>query len=65
MHCEIIDHQLSVFFVQIQLKKENLKSVFQMPEFRYPSWYTGLQNGLDTLLEVCSKLTMKTPERRH
>ena len=28
MHCEIIDRYLNVFFVEIQLKKENLKCIF-------------------------------------
>ena len=28
MHCEIIDRNFNIFFVEIQLKKENLKSAF-------------------------------------
>ena len=28
MHLEIIDHYFNLLFVEIQLKKENLKSVF-------------------------------------
>ena len=33
MHYEIIDHHSSVFVVEMQLKKENLKIVFWAPEF--------------------------------
>ena len=28
MHCEIIDPYFNIFFIEIQLKKENLKKVF-------------------------------------
>ena len=34
-HCEIIDHYFNIYFVKIQLKKENLKSVFLVQEFGY------------------------------
>ena len=33
MHYEIIDHHSSIFVVEMQLKKENLKIVFWAPEF--------------------------------
>ena len=33
MHCEIIDRYFNIFFVKIQLKEDNLKSVFWVPEF--------------------------------
>ena len=46
MHCEIIDRYFSVFFVEIQLQKENLKSAFWTPEFGPPYRYAGLPNGL-------------------
>ena len=46
MHCEIIDRYLNAIFVEIKLKKENLKSVF----FGHPNRYTGLPNGLKTSL---------------
>ena len=52
MHSEIDDRCFSVFFVEIQLKKENLKSVFWVPEFRCPNQYTCLPNGLDLSLNV-------------
>ena len=42
MHREIIDHYSTYFFVEIHLKKENLKSDF---------WYTCLPNRLDTSLK--------------
>ena len=42
MHCKIFYHYFNVLFVEIQLKKENLKSVFWVPEFGCPNWYTGL-----------------------
>ena len=32
MHCEIINRYFNVFFVEIQLKKENLKNVFRAPK---------------------------------
>ena len=32
MHFEIIDYYLNVFFVQLQLKEQNLKSVIWAPE---------------------------------
>ena len=32
MHCEIIDCYFNIFFVEIQLKKKNLKSVFWVPK---------------------------------
>ena len=51
MHCEIIDRYLDVFFVEIQLKKENLRSIFWTPEFVHADWYTGLPNGLNTSLQ--------------
>ena len=50
IHCEIIDCYISIFFIEIQLKKENLRSVFWVLEFGCPNQYTGLPNDLDTLL---------------
>ena len=50
MHCEIIDRHFNVFFVEIQLKKGNLKSVLWVLEFGHPNRYTGLPNGLNTSL---------------
>ena len=44
MHCEMFRY-FKVFFVEIQLKKENLKIVFWEPEFGCPNQYTGLPNG--------------------
>ena len=37
-------------FRKVQLKKENLKSVFWESEFGCPNWYAGLPNGLDMSL---------------
>ena len=54
IHCEIIDRYCNVFFVEIQLKRENLKSVFRAPEFGHPDRYTGLPNGLNTSLLTSS-----------
>ena len=50
MFYEIIDDYINIFFDDIQLKKENLKSDFWVPEFRHPSRYTSLSNSLDTSL---------------
>ena len=50
MCCEIIDCYLNVFYVEIQLKKENLGSVFWVPEFGHPNWYTGLPDNWNTYL---------------
>ena len=38
------------FFIEIQLKKENLKSIFWALKFGRPNRYTGLPNGLNTSL---------------
>ena len=32
MHCEIIDHNFNIFFVKIQLKKENLSGRVWAPK---------------------------------
>ena len=42
MHCEIIDRYLKLFFVEMELKKENLKSVF----------WAGLPNVLNMSLDT-------------
>ena len=47
MHCEISDRQLNIFFVEIQLKKENLTSAFWAPEFRHPNRYIGFLDSLN------------------
>ena len=52
MHCEIIDRYFNVFFVEIQLKKGNLKSVPWALEFGRRNRYTGLTNGLNTSLKL-------------
>ena len=55
MLCKITDRYINVIFVEIQLKKENSKSVF-----RRPNRYTDLPNGLDTSLQpshpICSQI---------
>ena len=38
------------------MNKENLKSVFWVPEFGHPNWYTGLPNGLDMSLSIDKSL---------
>ena len=38
MHYEIIDHHSSIFVVEMQLKKENLKIAFWVPEFGCPTF---------------------------
>lgn len=48
MHCEVIDHYFKVFFVELQLEKQNLESVFWAPKFGHPNGYTGLPNDLNT-----------------
>ena len=48
-------------FVEVKLKKENLKSNFWAPEFGHPNRYTSLQNGLGMLLATqinCGKVTV-------
>ena len=57
MHWEIIDCYFNVFFVQIQLNKQNLKSVIWVQEFRLPNQYTSLPKGLDTSLHISVKHT--------
>ena len=52
MHCEI-DCHFNVFFGEIQLKKENFKSVVWVSEFGHSNRYTGLPNGLNTSLNNC------------
>ena len=41
-------------FVEIQLKNENLKSVFWVPKFWPPNQYTGLPNSPNTSLRGVS-----------
>ena len=48
MYCELIDCYFYVFFVQIQLKKQNLKSII---------WNTNLPKGLDFSLHISVKHT--------
>ena len=52
IHCGIIDRYVNEFFVEIQLKNENLISVFWVPKFGCPNLHTGLPNGLDTSLHL-------------
>ena len=56
---EIIDRYFNIFFVEIQLKKQNLKSIFLAPEFGHPNWYTSLLKGLDTSLKLCAIKTRR------
>ena len=61
MHCEIIATS-TYFFVEIQLKKENLKSVFLAPEFGCPNWYIDFPNSLNMSLATLELLgTLETP----
>ena len=60
MYCEIIDCYFNVFFVEIQLKKENLKSAFWLPEFGCPNHYTGLPNALNMSLGTVRRQANKT-----
>ena len=46
MHGQIIDCYFNVFFVEIQLTKQNLKSDIWASEFGHPNRYTGLPNSL-------------------
>ena len=57
MHCEIIDRYFNVFFVEIQLKKNILKSVFWAPEFGRPNQYNGLLNGLNMSLDIIADMS--------
>ena len=47
IHCEITDCHLNIFFVEIQLKLENLKKDFWVPEFGCPKQYIDLPNSLN------------------
>ena len=60
MHCGIPDRHFHVFFfVEIQLKKENFKSVLWAPEFGHPNRCICLLNGLNSLLiDRSSKLCL-------
>ena len=42
----------SVYFGEIQLRKENLKSVFWVTEFGCPNRYTSLPTSLNTSMYV-------------
>ena len=52
MHCKIIDCYFNIFFVEIQLEKQNWKNVIWGLEFGCPNWYLGVPNGLDTSQKV-------------
>ena len=53
MHCEIIDcYSTYFFFVEVQVEKKTLKSIFWVQELGHPNWYTGLPNDLDTSLII-------------
>ena len=56
MHCEIIDCYFSVFFVEIQLKKENVKSIFLGTKVWTPYW-SPKRPGYVTGYMGCLKLT--------
>ena len=45
----------SVYFVEIQLRKENLKSVFWVTEFGCPNGYTSLPNSLNTSMYMITE----------
>ena len=47
MHCKNIDCCVNAFFAEIQLKRENLNSVFWAAESGLPNRYTGLSNDLN------------------
>ena len=55
MQFEIIDRYFKLFFVEIKLKKQNLKSGICASEFGRPNRYTDLTNGLDTSLKETEK----------
>lgn len=63
MHCEINDRYFNVFFVKMQLKKEELENAFRAPELGNPRQYTGLSNGLicHTAFVKESKVTVCIP----
>ena len=53
MYCEITDRYFNIYFVEVQLKSESLKSVFWAPEFGNPNRYMSLLNHLNmTLLKT-------------
>ena len=52
MHCEIIDCYFNVFFVEIHLKKENLKSAFWVSGVGHPNWCTSPPNGIREVRNV-------------
>ena len=52
MNYEMIDRYFNVFLVETQLSKENLKSVFWVPDFGHPNQNTGLPNVLNVSLLV-------------
>ena len=55
MNWAIINHYLNIFFAEIQLNKQNLRSAIRVLEFGPSKQYTGLPNGLDTSLQLKSK----------
>ena len=50
MLCEITDCYFNMFFVETQLRKENLKSIIWVPEFGCPTQYTGFPNSINMTL---------------
>ena len=46
----LIAYFINIFLAEIQLKKENLKSVFWAAEFGHSNWYTSLLNHLNMAL---------------
>ena len=50
MHYEIIDSYFNIFFVEIELKKENLKNVFRVPEVFQMAWICNCCRAVITLL---------------
>ena len=61
MHCEVIDRYFNAFCVEIQLEKENLKSVFWATEFGCPNWYTDLPNDLTMSLARQKNYSQTSP----
>ena len=59
MHYEINDHYFNIFYIEIQLKKHNLKSVNSAQEFGHTNWHTGLANGLVAGFVVHWVLTLR------
>ena len=61
MDCEIINHYFNIFFIEIYLKKENLKSVFWAPEFGHTNRSPKQSRYVTDIPENCMNVYFISP----